>query len=165
MLHVPPHGWRRGRELGLAFGVELQVGGVDDDVCTRQLAELADLDRRPGGLHGAAPADDQELADPRVVDRLDRTVGRVRGGELLRGERQHAGDVERHVAVPDHDRALVREVELEVLEVRVAVVPGDELGGRPRPRQVLARDPEPAVRLRAYGVDDRVVELCRARCA
>jgi hypothetical protein len=52
----------------------------------------------------------------------------------------------------------VREVELEVLEVRVAVVPGDELGRRPRAGQVLAGDPEPSVGLRTDGVDDRVVD-------
>jgi hypothetical protein len=44
-----------------------------------------------------------------------------------------------------------------LLEVRVAVVPGDELGRRPRPGQVLAWDPEPAVGLRTDRVDHRVV--------
>ena len=76
-------------------------------------------------------------------------VGRVRRRELLRRQRQHPGDVERDVPVPDHDRALVGEVELEVLEVRVAVVPGDERGRGPRAGEVLARDPEPAIGLRA----------------
>ena len=78
--------------------------------------------------------------------------------ELLGGQRQHPHAVDRDVAVPDHDRARVGEVELELLEVRVAVVPGDERRGRPRARQVLARDAEAAVGLRADGVDDRVVE-------
>ena len=59
---------------------------------------------------------------------------------------------------PIDDDALVREVELEVLVVRVAVVPGDELGGRPRARQVLAGDAEPPVGLGADRVDDGVVE-------
>ena len=49
-------------------------------------------------------------------------------------QREHPGDVERDVAVADHDRSLVREVELEVLEVRVAVVPGDELAWPPTSR-------------------------------
>ena len=52
----------------------------------------------------------------------------------------------------------LRQVELQVLEVRVAVVPGDELGGRPRAGQVLAGDPEPPVGLRADGVDHGVVQ-------
>ena len=51
-----------------------------------------------------------------------------------------------------------REVELEVLVVGVAVVPGDELGRGPRAGQVLARDAEPPVGLRADRVDDGVVE-------
>jgi hypothetical protein len=40
----------------------------------------------------------------------------------------------------------------------MAVVPGDELGGRPRAGQVLAGNPEPAVGLGADRVDHRVVE-------
>jgi hypothetical protein len=39
----------------------------------------------------------------------------------------------------------------------VAVVPGDELRGRPRPREVLTGNPEPAIALRADRVDDGVV--------
>ena len=46
----------------------------------------------------------------------------------------------------------------QLLVVGMAVVPGDELEGRPRAGQVLARDPEPPVGLRADGVDDGVVE-------
>ena len=45
-----------------------------------------------------------------------------------------------------------------LLEVGMAVVPGDELGRGPRAGQVLAGDPEPPVGLRADGVDDRVVQ-------
>ena len=99
-------GRRRRLELGGAGLVELEVGRVDDHVGARELAELSDLDRRPGCLHRPAAADDEDLADPGGVDRLDCGVGRVGGGELLGGERQHARDVERDVAVPDHDRPL-----------------------------------------------------------
>ena len=91
-------------------------------------------------------------------DRLDGRIGGVGGRELLAGQREHARDVECDVPVPDDDCALVREVELEVLEVGVAVVPGDELGRGPRAREVFAGDPEPPVRLRPDRVDDRVVE-------
>ena len=45
----------------------------------------------------------------------------------------------------------------------MAVVPGDERGGRPRARQVLARDPHAPVGLCADGVDHRVVELDEIR--
>ena len=73
-------------------------------------------------------------------------------------EREHPRDVERDVPDPDHDRPLDVEVELELLEIGMAVVPGDELRGRPRAGQVLAGDAEPAVGLRADGVDDGVVQ-------
>ena len=92
-------------------------------------------------------------------------IGRVRRRQLLLGQREHPRDVERNVAVADHDHALSRQVEGEVLEVGVAVVPGDELGRRPRALEVLARDPELAVGLRAEGVDDRVVEARELRRA
>ena len=46
-----------------------------------------------------------------------------------------------------------------ILEVRVAVVPGDERRRRPRAGQILAGDVHPPVGLRAEGVDDRVVQL------
>ena len=52
----------------------------------------------------------------------------------------------------------MREVELEVLVVGVAVVPGDELGRGPRPGQILSGDAETPVRLRTDGVDHPVVE-------
>ena len=94
----------------------LERGGVDDDVCAREIAELPHLDGRPRGLHGAAAAEDEDLLHARGVDRLDRTVGRVSRRELLRRQRQHPRDVERDVPVPDHDRALVGEVELEMLK-------------------------------------------------
>ena len=51
------------------------------------------------------------------------------------------------------------QVEVVVGEVGVGVVPVDELGGRVRAGQVLARDPELAVGRRAVGGDDRVVAL------
>ena len=152
----------RARAVGLerraARRVELEVGRVDDDVGAGELAELLQLRRRERGLHRAAAAEHHDLPDARSRRSPSIAgVGRVGRRELLGGEREHPGDVDRDVAVPDHDRPLVREVELEVLEVGVAVVPGDERGRGPRARQVLARDPEPPVGLRADRVDDRVV--------
>jgi len=52
---------------------------------------------------------------------------------------------------------LVRQIERTVREVRVAVVPGDELRGRMAAREVLSRNPEAAVRLRPHSVHDLVV--------
>ena len=139
--------------------IEDQLCGIDDDVGTGELAELLQLLCRPRGLRRAAASHHHDVADRGRPDRLDRRVRGVRRGELLRGEREHPGDVESDVPVPDHDGALDVQVELELLEVGVAVVPGHELGGRPRAGQLLAGDAEPAIALRTEGVDDRVVEL------
>ena len=162
-LEVALHEVRRPLELGVARRIELELGRVDDDVRARQLAHLAELGGRPRRLHRPAAPEDDDLADPRADDRLDRRVRRVGRRELLLRQSQHARDVERDVPVADHDRALRREIEPELLEVRVAVVPGDELGRGPRPRKILARDPEPPVGLRADRVDHRVVPFGELR--
>ena len=151
-------GRRRGLELGCARRVQLEVGRIDDDVGACELAQLADLDRRPCRLYRPAAADDENLADAGAVDRLDRGVGGVGRRQLLGRQGEHARDVERDVPVSDHHRALVRKVELELLVVGMAVVPGDEFGCGPGAGQILAGDPELPVGLGADGVDDCVVE-------
>ena len=125
-FHVSPHA-RIGVGLRSARRVELQVGGVDDDVRARELGELRQLGRREGRFGRAAAPEHDDLLDPGARDRVDRSVCRVRRSELLRRQHQHPRDVECHVAVPDHDRALHVEVEREVLVVGMAVVPGHEL--------------------------------------
>src|SRR5262249_57620029 len=62
--------------------------------------------------------------------------------KLLGAERGHAGHVDGDVAVADDHRPPLREVKLEPSVVRMAVVPGDELGGGPAPGQRLAGDPQ-----------------------
>ena len=136
----------------------LELGGVDDDVRAGELPHLVQLGRRERRLRGAAATDDDDLADRRARDRRNRRVGRIRGLELFVRERKHPRHVERHVPVADHDGTLDREVEVELLIVGMAVVPGDELGRRPRAAQILAGNPEPSVSLRADRVDDGVVE-------
>jgi hypothetical protein len=159
VLHVALDGRRCLLELGRARVVELELRRIDEHVGSGKISQLADLHRRPGRLHGPAPTDDEDLLHAGGVDCLDCGVGRVRRRQLVRREREHPGDVERDVAVADHDRALVREVELEVLEVGVAVVPGHERGRGPRPGQVLAGDPQPTVSLGAEREHHAVVPL------
>ena len=116
----------RVRRLGV-----LEVGRIDDHIRAGELAELRELGRRERRLGGAAAADDDDLPDGRAADGCD---GRVRGvgrPQLLGREREHPGDVERNVADADHDRPLDVQVEVELLVVGMAVVPGHELGRRP----------------------------------
>ena len=136
----------------------VELGGVDDHVGVGELAELEQLGVGEGGLRGPAAADDDDLA-MRLCASTSRAWSAVSvGGELGTGEHEHAGDVERDVAVADHDGALGGEqVDLEVGVVGVAVVPADELGGGVRAGEVFAGDAEGTVDGRAGGVDDRVV--------
>ena len=53
----------------------------------------------------------------------------------------------------------MREVESELLELGMAVVPGDECRRGPRAGQVFARDAQPAVGLRSDRVEDGVVQV------
>ena len=132
---------------------------VDDDVGAGELAELLQLRRRECGLHGPSPTEHHDLADARIDDRALGDVDRVGRCQLGRSEREHSRTVDRHVPVAHHDDSLGREVEREVLEVGMAVVPGDERRGRPRPREILPGNPEVPVRLRPDRVDDCVVPL------
>jgi hypothetical protein len=139
-------------------GGAFQLGRVDADVGACELAHLLQLLRRPRRLGGASPADNDDLPQRGRPDRLDRRIRGVGGRELLWRQREHPRDVERDVAVPDYDGALDVQVERQLLVIRVAVVPGDELRGRPRAGQLLARDLEPPVGLGAERVDDGVVQ-------
>ena len=147
-----------GLEEGGARRVELDVGRVDDDVGVLHLAQLPDLRVGEGGLDRPAAAEDDDLADLLRVEQLDRVVGGVGLAQLVVGQRQHPGDVHRHVAVADHHRPLAGEVEVVVGVVGMGVVPADEGGGGGAAGQVLAGDAERAVGLAADREDDRVVE-------
>ena len=68
---------RRPLQLGLARRIQLELGRVDDDVRASQLAHLAELGGRPRRLHRPAAPENDDLADPRADDRLDRRVRRV----------------------------------------------------------------------------------------
>ena len=158
-VHVALHDVRSRSELRDARSVELELGRVDNDVCAGEVAHLVELRRRPRGLNGAAPSENHDLSNARAGDGCDGLVGGVGRRKLVVREREHSCDVERDVAVADHDHALGRaKVEVEVLVVGVAVVPGDELRGRPRSSELLAGNSEPPVGGRAVRIDDRVVQ-------
>ena len=102
---------------------------------------------------------------PGAEDRVDRRVGRV-GRPISSGA--SASIRTTSIATLPFPTTTARSPERsndELLEVGVAVVPGDELGGGPRARQVLAGDAHAPVGLRADRVDDRVVEAGEIRRA
>ena len=116
-------------------GSSSSSAGSIDEVGAGELGQLLQLRRRERGLRRPAAAEHEDLADPRAEDRRDRLVGRVGRLDLLGGEREHPGHVDRDVPVADDDGPLAGEVEREVLEVGVAVVPGDERRRGPRARE------------------------------
>ena len=158
---VPPHGG--GGVLGLeprgALWIELELGRVDDDIGARQLAELAQLRVRERGLRRTATAEDDHLGDGGAGERLDRVVGGVGRCELVGVEHQHPRDIDRDVAVADHDGARARQVERLVGVARGGRCTRRRIRWRRPTRAVVARDSQPVVRRRADRVDDRVVAL------
>ena len=162
-----------GRDVGLDDGARppgegerpVEFGRIDDHVGVGELAELEQLRVREARLGWPAAADDDDLGDLAAGEHGEGVVGGVGGRELGRREHEHAGDIERDVAVADDHRAAGgtaaggggQEVELEVAVVGMAVVPADELGGGVRAGEVFAGDAERAIRGRTGRVDDRVV--------
>ena len=149
-----------------AGGVEILVGdvceirGVDDHVDvgeSLEMAELAKLQRGERRLQRAAPADDQHLFDAPVVQDLQRVVGDVGGGQHIGVGDEDARHVKRDVAVADHDGPPGRQVGRHLLEVRVRVVPADEVDGGDAAGQLLAGNVQRTVGLGADRVDHRVV--------
>ena len=72
---------------------------------------------------------------------------------------EDAGHVKRDVAVADDDGPTGGQVGRHLLEVRVGVVPADEVDGGHAAGQLLAGDVQRTVGLRADGVDHRVVAV------
>ena len=137
--------------------VELDVGRVDDDV-----GVWSSPSSRSSGFVYAACAGPRRpsttISSIRLCgERLERVIGDVGRAQLVVGQREHPRNVERDVAVADHDRARAAEVKLTIAVVRMAVVPGDELRRGVASGQLLAGDPEPPVGRRADRVQHRMV--------
>ena len=154
------------RRLEVLVGDVGEVGRVDDHVHVGhrlEVAELAQLQRGEGGLQRAAAPDHHDLLDAARVQRLQRVVGDVGVGQHVGVADQDARDVERDVAVADHDGAPGRQVRRHLLEVRVGVVPADEVDGGDAAGQLLAGNAQRSVGLRADGVDRRRRSARRVR--
>ena len=145
-------------ERGLARRVEHEVGRIDDDVGAGELAELLQLRVRERRLRRPAAAEHHDLAEPGADDRLDRGVGRVGRRELLGVSASIRATSTATLPFPTTIARSPERSNSRLLEVGMAVVPGDEGGRGPRAGQVLAGDAHPPVGLGADRVDDRVVE-------
>ena len=86
-----------------------------------------------------------------------RLVGDVGDGELRAGLGQHARDVHGDVADPDDQGGVAVQPRVQVGEVGVAVVPGDEVRRRHAAVEVLARDAQPPIQRRPVGEHGGVV--------
>ncbi|CAM5737241.1 hypothetical protein MAUB1S_01811 [Mycolicibacterium aubagnense] len=84
-------------------------------------------------------------------------VGDVGVREFARIADQDPGHVQGHVAVADHHGPVLRDIGIHAREMRMRVVPTDEVDGGHTAFQFLAGDAERSVRLGADGVDDGVV--------
>ena len=82
--------------------------GIDDHVGALELAELEQFRVRERGLRRSAATEQDDFLDCGVAEGLDRVVGGVGRRDLVGVEHEHAGDVDRDVAVADHDGALAR---------------------------------------------------------
>ena len=101
------------------------------------MAELAKLQRGERCLQRPAPADDEHLLDTAVVQDLQCVIRDVGGGEHVGVGDQDAGHVERDVAVADDHGPPGGQVGRHLLEVRVGVVPADEVDGGDAAGQIL----------------------------
>ena len=130
-LHIAP-----GRRVGLlseptrAVLVELQLGGVDVNVGPRELSQLAELWIRERRLRRSSTAEQDDLLDLCPLELRQGVIGGIRPGQFSRLEYEHAGDVDRDVAVADHHGPPGGQIEPLVGGFGVAVVPGDEPGRR-----------------------------------
>ena len=122
-----------------------------------EVAELAQLQGGERGLQRSAPADDDDLLHAAVVQRLQRVVGDVGGGQHVGIGDQDARHVQCDVAVADDNGPARRQVGRHLLEMGVRVVPAHEVDGGDAAGQVLAGNAQRPIGLRADGVDHRVV--------
>src|SRR5690606_9124993 len=146
----------RGRHL-LAVGVDVDVAGVHPDVDPVQLAELPQFVGGELGVQGAAPGDHVHTAHPAGREHLQDGFGDVGVAQFVDAADQDARHVEGDVARADDGDLLGVEHEPRHLQVGVAAVPVDEVGGRDAAGQFLAGNAHAAVHARPGRVDHRVV--------
>ena len=148
---------RRAQRLLRAL-VEVEVLFRDDDVHVRHLAQLAQLQRGELHLRRTTATEHVHIGD-RVLSQALGHIRRHLGLEHILGVLgQDASHVQRHVTdTKNGNLAGLQRPRARV--IRVAVVPGHEVGCTVRLRQIHTRNVERVIAVRARRNDDRVVVI------
>lgn len=144
-------------QLLLAARVELELARIHDEIDALEMGELLELRRRPLRLHRAAAHEEVDVADTARPQAGERIVGDVRRRQVLRIPPQNPRHVDGDVAGADDRRDRAGKVDRQVEEIRVSAVPGDQRRRGMAPREILPRNPEPAVARTADGEGAGVV--------
>ncbi len=107
----------------------------------------------------AAASKDGDRSDRRPVQRLERVIDDVRPLEFTPRLCEYARAIECDIAVADDDRVAAAEIRIEVRELRVPVVPADELRGSDDSGKLFAGNAEFTVVGRSGRKDDRIIKL------
>src|SRR5215203_5777161 len=127
------------------------------------MTELAQLLRSHGDLVRPSSAKNGHRADWRCVEGFERVPHDIRAFELMLGLGQDACAVERDIAVADDRSVRAVERRVEVGEVRMAIVPADELRRADHAGQLFARNAELAIMRRADRKDHGIIEVQQLR--
>ena len=123
------------------------------------MPELAEFHRRERCLQRSAASHHDDLAQAARPEPVERMVGDIGLREDFRVADQDPRHVERDIAVADHHGAVGGQIGRHLAEMRVGVVPADEVDGGDAAGQIFAGDAELTVGLGADRVDHRVVPL------
>ena len=149
-------------ELGPCHRVEVVVrdvreGGDVGDHSHAVVDEADEFGQREGGMFRTSTPEHGDLLNRRRLQRGKRTRRDRCVGQAPCTSDEDARDVERDVAISDHDRTGVRQVGIERGEVGMAVVPTDERRGRSDAGSVDVLDLEATIRRRTSRPDHRVM--------
>ena len=137
------------------------LGRIGERRAVLQGAHLAQLLVGELGLNRPAPPDHVNVGDRRLADRLGGVIHNIARRHLRRGLDQDPGHVDGHVADAHHAHGLGIEIGIEIAEIRVPVVPADELGGAVAARGVAAGHAQGPVARRPKRQHDRIVHLAQ----
>ncbi len=111
------------RLKGGIVGNRRQIGGPQHRLRAHQMAKLPGFLGGKAGLMRPAPADNMHIAHGATAQHAQRMVGDIGARQLLGGLGQDARTINRHIAVADDRRAMVRQVHRQPGMIGMAIVP------------------------------------------